>query len=111
MIAPAWPMVLPGGRREAGDVREPRLRHVLADERRGLLLLVAADLADHHDQLRLGVLLELRQHVDERRADDGVAADADDRRVAEAELRQLVADLVGERPRARLEPDRTLAED
>ena len=46
-----------------------------------------------------------------RRADDRVAADADDRRVAEAELGQLVADLVRQRARARHEPDAALRED
>ena len=76
---------------------------------RRLLLLVAADLADHDDVLGLRVGLELLEHVDERRADDRVAADADDRRVAEAELRQLVADLVGQRARARDEADGALA--
>ena len=89
---------LPRRRGEAGDVREHRLRHLLLDEPRRLLLLVAADLADHDDDLRLRVGLEPLEHVDERRADDRVAADADDRRVAEPELGQLVADLVGERP-------------
>src|SRR5579884_2125412 len=87
---------LAGRGRESGDVREHRLRHVLGDERGGLLLLVAADLADHDDQLRLRVLLELRQHVDERGPDHRIAADADDGRVAEPELGELVADLVGE---------------
>ena len=91
---------LPGRRREAGDVRQDRLRHLLVDEPCRLLLLVAADLAHEHDHLRLGVRVEARQDVDERRPDDRVAADPDDRRVAEAELRQLVTDLVGQRPRA-----------
>ena len=50
--------------------------------------------------LGLRVSLELREHVDERGADDRVASDSDDRRVAEAELRQLVADLVGQGPRS-----------
>jgi hypothetical protein len=90
--------------REAGDVGDDRLRHLGLDERGRLLLLVAADLADHDDRLRLGVGLEALEDVDERRADDRVAADPDDRRVAEAQLRQLVADLVGERARARDEP-------
>src|SRR3712207_7359736 len=44
--------------------------------------------------LGLRVGLELLQHVDEGGADDRVAPDADDGRVAEAHLRQLVADLV-----------------
>ena len=104
MIAPAWPMRLPGGALKPGDVGDDRLGHVLGDVLGGALLLVAADLADHHDQLGLVVLLEQRDHVDEGAADDRVAADADDRRVADAELGQLVADLVGERARARDRP-------
>src|SRR5436190_17148902 len=45
-------------RREAGDVGEHRLRHVLVHVACRLLLLVAADLADEDDQLRLRVGLE-----------------------------------------------------
>ena len=41
----------------------------------------------------------------------GIAADPDDRRVPEAHLRQLVADLVRQRPRARDEPDVPRGED
>ena len=96
---------LAGRRGEAGDVGDDRLRHLRLDEVGGLLLLVAADLADHHDVLGLRVGLEPLEDVDERRADDRVAADADDRRVAEAHLRQLVPDLVGQRARARDEAD------
>ena len=87
------------------------LRHPLRDEARGLLLLITADLADEHHDLRLGIGLEPPQDVDERRADDRVAADADDRRVPQPELGQLVPDLVRERPGARDEPDATLAKD
>ena len=57
------------------------------------------------------VLLEQLDDVDEARAGDRVAADADDRRVAEAALGQLVADLVGQRARARHEPDVALREE
>src|SRR6266567_4960380 len=102
---------LAGWRREARDVSEDRLRHVLGNVARRFLLLVAADLTDEHDDLGLGIGLESCEHVDERRADDRIAADADDRRVAQPELGELVADLVRERPRARDEPDRALAED
>ena len=73
---------------------------MVRDILRGLLLLVAADLADEDDRLGLGVGLELLEDVDEARTDDGVAADADDRRVAEPALGQLIADLVGQRARA-----------
>ena len=50
--------LLAGGCGEAGDVADHRLGHVLADEVRGALLGVAADLTAHHDQLGLGVVLE-----------------------------------------------------
>ena len=70
---------LAGRRREARDVGDDRLAHVLGDEVGRLLLLGAADLADHHDELGLRIGLEAAQDVDERRADDRVAADADDR--------------------------------
>ena len=102
---------LAGRRGEAGDVADDRLGHVLGDELGGLLLGVAADLAAHHDQLGLGVVLEEPDHVDEARARDRVAADADDRRVAEAALGQLVADLVGQRARARDDADVALLEE
>src|SRR5688500_7450655 len=50
-------------------------------------------------------------YVDERRARDGIAADADDARVAEPALGQLVADLVGQRAGARHDADVALAEE
>src|SRR5204862_527816 len=85
--------------------------HVLLDEGRRLLFLVAADLADEDDQLGLRVGLEAPKHVDERRSRDGIAPDPDDGRVAEPELGELVADLVGQRPGAGDEADRPFAED
>ena len=105
------PHGLAGRRREAGDVGDDRLRHLRLDEGGGLLLLVATDLAHHDHLLGLRVGLEQREHLEERRADDRIAADPDDRRVPEPELRELVPDLVGQRPRARHEPYRPLAED
>jgi hypothetical protein len=102
---------LAGRRGEARDVGDDRLGHVLGDEVGGLLLGGAADLARHHDQLGLRVLLEEPDDVDEARARDRVAADADDRGVAEAGLGQLVADLVGQRARARDDADVALGEE
>src|SRR6187200_1167210 len=55
---PRMPHRLARWRREAGDIGNDGLRHLRLDEVRGLLLLVAADLADHDDVLRLGVGLE-----------------------------------------------------
>ena len=96
---------------EAGDVGDDGLGHVLGDELRRLLLGRAADLAGHDDQLGLVVGLEELEDVDERGARDRVAADADDPGVAEAALGQLVADLVGQRARARDDADVALGEE
>ena len=46
------------GRGLPGDEADDRLRHVLLHERRGVLLVGAADLAHHHDGVGLGILLE-----------------------------------------------------
>ena len=74
--------LLAGRRGEAGDVGDDRLGDLGGDELGRPLLGVAADLADHHDQLGLGVGLVHGEDVDEVGADDRVAADADDRGVA-----------------------------
>src|SRR5215204_2815350 len=102
---------LAGRRREAGDVGDDGLRHLGVDVLGCLLLLGAADLADDDHDLGLVVRLELGEHVDEARSDDGVTADADDGRAAEPELCELVADLVRERPGPADEADPALAED
>ena len=75
--------LLAGRCREAGDVGDDGLGDVLGDEVGGALFGVAADLADHDDQLGLRVVLEQGEDVDEVGADDRIAADADDRGVAE----------------------------
>ena len=103
--------LLAGRRGEAGDVGDDRLGDVLGDVVGGTLLGVAADLADEHDQLGLGVVLVELEDVDEVGADDRVAADADDRGVAEAGLLELVADLVGQRARLGDDADRALGEE
>ena len=91
------------GRGETRDVGDDGLRHVLGDVRGGAFFGVAADLADHDDELRVGVGLEGFDGVDVSGADDGVAADADACR--EPEVGKLVHELVGERARFRHEPD------
>src|SRR3954452_12012737 len=94
-------LALRGG--EARDVPDDGLRHVVLDVRRGTLLGVAADLADHHDRRRVGVALERLEAVDVGGADDRVTADADARR--EAVVTQLVHHLVGQRAGLRDEAD------
>jgi hypothetical protein len=66
---------------------------------RGFLLRLAADLADHNDALRLGVVREALEHVDEVGAVKGVATDADARGLSEPGVRRLVDSLVRERAR------------
>ena len=54
----------------------------------------SADLADHHHGLCFGIVLERLEAIDERRAGNRIAADADTRRDADALLLQLVQRLV-----------------
>jgi hypothetical protein len=75
MIAPAWPIVLPGRRREAGDVGEHRLRDVLLHVAGGLLSSSSPPISPTSTiTLRLRNGFEALEHVDERRPDDGIAA-------------------------------------
>ncbi len=97
MIAPAWPMRLPGGAVWPAMNAATGFVTCFVDVLGRLLLRVAADLADHQDRLGLRVVLEQLQHVDVVRADDRVAADADAGRLAEAEVGELPDGLVGQR--------------
>ena len=58
-----------------------------------------------------GIGLEEREHVDEGAADDRVAADPDAGRLPDAETRELVDRLVGERAGARHHAHRARARD
>ena len=89
----------------AHDECRDGLADVLLDEGGGLLLLGAADLADHHDGFGLRVVVEHREDVHESGAGDGVAANADARGLSDASLRELVNALVGQRPTARDDTD------
>ena len=77
MIAPACPMRRPGG--AVWPAMKPTTGFFMFSlhERGGLLLVGAADLADHHDGLRVRILLERVEAIDEVRAVDRIAADAD----------------------------------
>ena len=61
---------------ETGDVGDNRLGHVLLGPCGGVLFGEAADFADHHDSLGVGVGFECLQGFQQRRADDRVAAGA-----------------------------------
>src|ERR1700722_8639998 len=101
-----------GAARDESDHRllAPALRLVL-EELGGVFFGGAADLADHHDRLRLRVRQEHLQHVDELGALDGVATDADRGGLAEILARRLKDRLVGERAGARHDADRAALED
>src|SRR5215213_2623212 len=60
-----------------GDETDHWFGQVLLDEVGGGLLVVAADLTDHDDGFGGGVGFEETEHVDERGADHGVAANTD----------------------------------
>src|SRR5215210_6305986 len=70
------------GGREARYVGDDGLLHLLLHEPGGELLGVAPDLADHHDAVGLGILLEFAEDLDEVRADDRVAPYPDGRALA-----------------------------
>src|SRR3954454_334829 len=99
------PHALAGRGLEPRDVRDDGLRDVLGDERRRALLVVAADLAGHDDQIGVGVRLEQPQGVDEPDTVHGVAAHPDTGRLPDPRGRELMHDLVHERARAAHEPD------
>jgi hypothetical protein len=75
---------------------------------RGLLLIRATDFTHHHDGPGFGVPLERLEAVDEGRAIDGIAADADAGGLADAGLGELVDELVGERDTTPTGPGRTI---
>ena len=54
-----------------------------------------------------GICLEQVEQIDERRADDRVAADADGRRLAKSDVAELPGRFVGQRAAAADEPDRS----
>ena len=95
----------------AGDEPDDGLPDVVADERRGLFLGGAADLADQHDRVGRGVILEETEGVDEARADQRIAADADAGGLPEPEPGQLVDRLVGQRAALRDDADPPFAAD
>ena len=102
-------------RRAARDEADHRLVTALGalflDEGSGFFFRAAADLADHDDRLGVVVVEEEIEHVDEVRAVDRVAADADRRGLAQADHRGLMHGFIGQRTRARDHADAALLED
>src|SRR5262249_10938492 len=56
-----------------------------------------ADLAEHEDCIRIRIVVEEPERIDEAGADDGITADSDARRLADSAKRELVDAFVRER--------------
>src|SRR5215467_10468610 len=80
----------------ACDEADHGLFHVGFDPCRSLFFRVAADLANQNYGVGVGIVVEKLDGIEKRRADDGIAADADASGLADAEKRQLVDGFVGE---------------
>src|SRR6202040_3138219 len=89
-----------GRRSLAGDEADHGLAHLFTDKRSRLLLGIAADFTNHHNGKRFGIVVEHANGVEERSADDGIAADADARGLADIELGELADGFVSKRPAA-----------
>ena len=76
MMAPAWPMRLPGG--AVTPAMKPTTGFFMLSfaQLRGGLLVAAADLADHDHRVGVGIVVEHLQHVDVLESVHRVAADA-----------------------------------
>ena len=81
----------------AGDEGSDRLLHIVMDPFRSLFLRRTTDLADHEDRLGIRVVIEKLQCIDEVRAFDRVAADADRTRLSDACMGQLEGRFVSQR--------------
>ena len=105
-MAPAWPIVRPGGAVRPGDEADGRLLAALlgfvSQELRGIFLGGAADLTDHDDRLGGVVGEEFLEHIDEFRALDAWSPPMPTAVVlAEADLGGLEDGFIGQRAGAR----------
>ena len=105
MMAPAWPIRFPGG------AVVPAMNAAT-----GLFIFSLMNLAARSSApppispimmtpCGVGIGLEKLEHIDEVHPADGIAADADARRLPDAERRQLPNRFVRERARARHDAD------
>src|SRR5882762_2501174 len=87
----------------SGNEADDGLLHIGLNPFGGALFRVAADFADQNDGVRVRILVEKLDGVEKRSADDGISADA--------ELRQLMDGLIGERAAAADDADVSLLVD
>src|SRR6266478_9721293 len=79
------------------DEADNRLLDIRLDELRGALFGVATDFADQDDGMRIRIVIEQLNRIEEGCANDGIAADADAGGLSNAEARQLIYGFVGQR--------------
>src|SRR5215475_5373420 len=96
---PAW------RRRLSADETDDRLLHFRFDISRSFLFGCSADFTDHHNAIRVLILAEKTDSIDEVRADDWIATNADTGGLANPSLRQLPDRFVGEGSASRHDSD------
>src|SRR6202023_2204341 len=79
-----------GGSGLAGDEADDRLFHVSFTPMRRGFFCIASDFADEDDGVRVGIIVEEAHGVEERSADDRVAADTDAGGLTDAEVWKLI---------------------
>src|SRR5947209_20606247 len=84
----------------AGDEADHGLLYMRFDEFRSAFFGIAADFADHHDGVRIGIVVEEADRLQERCDDDGIASDSDAGGLADTEMCWLVHGFVGQRAEA-----------
>src|SRR5882724_7536559 len=92
----------------SGNEADDGLLHIGLNPFGGALFRVAADFADQNDGVGVRIIVEKLDGIEKRSADDGIAADADAGGLADAELRQLMDGLIGERAAAADDADVSL---
>src|SRR5260370_7726366 len=88
----------------AGDEADHGLPHVRFDEFRSAFFGIAADFANHHDGVRIGIVVEEADGVKERCADDGIASDPDAGGLAYTDTPELVPAFVRHPPASAYPP-------
>src|SRR6266852_741188 len=94
-----------------GDETDDRFFYVDLDPFGGAFFGVATDFADQNDGVSVGIFVEHFDGIEKRRADDGIAADADASGLADAEFGELVHGFIGQRAAAADDADVSLLVD
>src|SRR5215510_8350905 len=91
--------------RLSADEADDRLLHVRFDIGRSFLFSCSADFTDHYNAMRIPILVEKTDRIDEVRADDWIATNTDTCGLANLSLRKLSDGFVCERSTSRHNSD------